>query len=396
MGTWGAVAISSTIAKGERAISVSGAEFTPLSGGESGATTMAFSNVNKQAYANDYIYEGIPSNLANANSHTFTYLYSRGFRIVKIPVRWERVGDVINGALNTTEVNRLTKELDMANGVGLKVVIDLHNYGVYFLDGSQTGTPGTTNTGYRRAIGSADVPTAAYSDFWSRMTTQFMNHPAVIGFHIMNEPQGNGGLTRSTWYTASQAAVTAIRAVDTTGKLTIRVGGWNWSDCYNWTSNNPSGPWITDNVGQTWYEAHHYWSEGEDGNYTTYQNALNHAVSLGHAAGSNPDALYTKVLYDLHGFSNWCAQYGKSGVIGENSWPNNGESDAVGDQAKWNALGQAYLVECDRLGMNVDAWSCGEFYSVNSDPLNFYKATSGSTSGVNATYPNAATLEAHL
>lgn len=372
----------------ERAISISGGEFVP----SALAASQAFSNVTLQTYASDYRYEGTPSVLTNANHLTFDYLYGRGWRRVKIPVRWERIQQTLGGALNTTETNRLTKCLDMANTAGMKAIIDIHNSGHYYLDGAQTIDSGdSAGTGYRRGIASTDVTQAHFVDLWSRMATLYASHAAVVGFHLMNEPQGNSGLTRAQWYSASQAAVDAIRAVSQT--VTIRVGGWHFSDCFAWTTNNPSGTWITDTTGLTFYEAHHYWSEGEDGNYTTYANAVSHAASQGHSAGSNPDALYTKVLYDLNQFASWCATYGVQGVIGEMNWPSN-----VGgaDQTSWNALGNTYLSRCDTLGMRVNAWATGEFYGASSDPLLIYNSNNGTTSGVNTTRQSAATWEAHL
>lgn len=375
------------MAQVERAISVSGAEFTP----STTAATQAFSNVNVQTYASDYKYEGVPTNVASANRLTFDYLYGRGWRTVKIPIRWERIQRSLGGALDSTEVSRLTAELDKAQAAGLKVVLDLHNYGLYYLDGSQTSPAQTTNTGYRFPIGSSTVTQAHFADVWSRLATTFAGHAAVTGFHLMNEPQATGGLTRATWYACAQAAVTAIRAVSST--VTIRVGGWNWSDCYNWTVNNPSGGWITDPANNFWYEAHHYFSEAENGDYTTYANALAHAVAQGHTAGSNTDALHTKVLYDLDQFAAWCTARGVPGVIGEVSVP--GNTAVSGDQAKWNALLNVYLARCDALAMNVDAWSTGEFYGNTSDPLVVYHASSGGATGVNTTRATAATWEAH-
>lgn len=373
----------------ERAISVSGAEFTPT---DVTAATMAFSNVNVGPYNSDYKYEGVGTTISAANRITFDYLYARGIRTVKIPIRWERIQRTLGAALDTTEVARLTKELDMAQLAGHKVVIDLHNYGLYYLDGSQTTPVQTTNTGYRFPIGSTTVTQAHFADVWSRLATAFASHPAVVGFHIMNEPQGTGGLTRATWYACAQAAVTAIRAVSST--VVCRVGGWQWSDCYNWTVNNPSGTWITDPASKTWYEAHQYFSELENGDYTTYANAVAHAQAQGHVAGTNPDALHTKVLYDLGQFAAWCTTYGVKGVIGETSVP--GNTAVTGDQALWNTLFNAYLARCDTLRMNVNYWSTGELYGTSTDPLLFYYAASGSSNGVNTQRASAPTLEAHL
>jgi endoglucanase len=301
--------------------------------------------------------------------------------------------------LNTTEITRLATELDQLHAAGGHAFIDVHNFGYYFIDGTLTGQSATPGTGYRYAIGSATIPQAAYADFWSRMTSQFLGHPALLGFHIMNEPVGHGesgALTRSAWYSASQAAVTAIRAVDTAGSLVIRVGGWFWSDCIDWAANNPSGTWITDPVGgPVWYEAHHYFSEANSGAYTTYANAVAYAASLGYTAGSHPDALYSKIIDgDLAGFASWLGTYGVPGIIGECNIPHNGGSD----QASWDALLAAYLPAAAGHGIPVECWSCGEIYA-GTDPLNAYVASvtgSNSATGVDTQLSTAATWEASL
>jgi hypothetical protein len=372
----------------ERGISVSGAEFTP----SSITATQLFSNVNVGTYDSDYRYEGVPTTISSANHLTFSYLFSRGFRTVKIPIRWERIQRTLGGALDSTEVSRLTKELDMANTAGLKVVLDIHNYGLYYLDGSQTTPTQTTNTGYQFPIGGTVVTQAHFADLWSRMATAFGSHAAIKGYHIMNEPQPTGGLTRSVWYSCAQAAVTAIRAVDT--NAIIRVGGWQWSDIRAWTTNNPSGPWITDTVsGKLWYEGHHYWDQDASGGYTTYADALAQAVTDGYTAGANPDALYTKILTQLQDFQDWCTTNGVTGVIGEFSWP--GNSTTSEDNA-FNALAHAYMTKCDQQGIHFDAWSTGEFYGNPPDPLLFYYASGVVTTGVDTQRASAPELEEHL
>lgn len=370
----------------ERGISVSGAEFTP----SSNAATQAFSNVNRGTYDSDYRYEGITTVGSVENRLTFDYLRGRGWKTVKIPIRWERIQPTLNAALNTTELNRLTAEFDQANVAGLKVVLDIHNYGLYYIDGSQTTPTQTTNTGYRFPIGSTEVPASAFADLWSRLATAFNLHAAVVGVHIMNEPQSAGGLTRAVWYDCAQAAVDAIRAVNTS--WVIRVGGWQWSDVFNWTGNNLA-PWISDPTGKVLYEGHHYWAETNDAGYTTYANALADAVTRGYTAGSEVDALHSRILDELNDFKAWGTTYGVGQIVGEAGWPGNASG---GDQALWDALGERYLDEADSLNMHIDAWSTGEFYGNVADPLLIYHASNAVTSGVDTTRADAAEWEAHI
>ncbi len=366
----------------ERALAISGAEFAP----KDIAATQPFSNLHVGKYGDAYWYEGI-SDPAHPNAKSFTFLFHRGWRTIKIPIRWERIQRSLSGPLDPAELSRLTATLDQAHAAGLRVILDLHNYGLYYLDGSQTVPRGRSNVGYRQALGTPQLPIEAFADLWSRLTRAVGSHPAIIGFHLMNEPQQAGGLTRATYYRATQAAVSAIRALNST--VSIRVGGWMWSDCFEWAAENPA-PWITDPTGHTLYEAHHYWSEANDGDYTTYDAAVADARARGYTAGAYPDALYSRVFAELHGFTAWCTQHGVTGVIGENSWPNQV------DAARWNLLGKSYYAECDRLGLAVDSWSAGEAYDKGSDMLSIYFASAGIDTGLDGIYPQATVMESHL
>jgi len=79
--------------------------------------------------------------------------------------------------------------------------------------------------------------------------------PSYTSGQIVNSPQ-------KYWETASQAAVTAIRAVDTT--VTILVPGYNYSSIPTWRNSHPVG-WITDPNTNFRYVGHHYWSGSSNG-----------------------------------------------------------------------------------------------------------------------------------
>lgn len=240
-------------------INVAGAEFgTP---GPLDATS-AFSNVNPGQPGTAYHYDG---------QATFDHLATRGITTVRIPFRWERIQPTLHSSLDGDELSRLQGAVGRAHAAGLEVVLDVHNYGAYWLhDGTQ---------GVRRAIGSAEVPVSAFSDLWQRLAGAFAADPTVA-FGLMNEPVSMPG-GGATWERASQTAVTAIRSTGATNP--ILVGGYEWSGAQRWDDVHPD-PWIVD-AGASRYEAHHYFDRDNTGKYRhSYADELADAEARGYQA----------------------------------------------------------------------------------------------------------------
>lgn len=216
-----------------------------------------------------------------ANS-TMRYLAGRGVRVVRIPFRWERMQRTPYGDLDAAELDYLRTMVRVAGEAGLKVVLDMHNYGGYYLHDLATGQ------GIRRTIGSAELPNDAFADVWTKLATAFANEPAIWALGLMNEPIATRPNCTSPgdplppaapvtvsdaqqWEGASQAAVTAIRA--TGEQRTIMVGGFGWSGMKNWAALHPVA-WIDDPTGNVMYEAHQYWDRSNSGIYQTYAEEL--------------------------------------------------------------------------------------------------------------------------
>jgi hypothetical protein len=237
-----------------------------MSGGEFGTpgpleATSAFSNANPGTYNSAYHFD---------TQASFSYVASRGVSLVRLPVRWERVQPTLGGALNPAEVSRITDAVARAGAAGLRVILDIHNYGAYWLS---NGTQGV-----RRPIGSAEVTVDHFASLWANLSTAFKANAGVAGYGLMNEPVGMAG--PGAWEQASQAAVTAIRH-NGDSKLVL-VPGYNWSGAQQWTSQHPKA-WITDT--NIRYEAHHYWDRDSSGAYlNSYAAEVADAQGRGYTA----------------------------------------------------------------------------------------------------------------
>jgi aryl-phospho-beta-D-glucosidase BglC (GH1 family) len=225
-----------------RGLNVAGAEFaTPVD-----EPVHGFSNANRGAYGRDYVY---PSQA------TLTYLAGRGITFVRLPVRWERLQPALGRRLDGDETRRLLDCIERARAAGLEVVLDVHNYGAYYLHDRRRGA------GVRRAIGSRQVPIARFANLWSRLGRLLGAHPTVIGFGLMNEPVGMRGAR--TWESASRAAVRAIRAADSNKRIFVQ--SYFWGGAAQFPLRHRRGPWIAD--ANTWYEGHQYFDLDRSARY---------------------------------------------------------------------------------------------------------------------------------
>ncbi|MFN4170008.1 MAG: glycoside hydrolase family 5 protein, partial [Pannonibacter phragmitetus] len=102
---------------------------------------------------------------------TLTYLAGKGMNIVRFPFKWERLQPELYGPLDDRELTPLLASVAMARQMGFTVILDPH-----------------TNARFAgKQIGSPEVPTAAFVDFWRRMSAFHAGDPQVM-FELQNEP----------------------------------------------------------------------------------------------------------------------------------------------------------------------------------------------------------------
>lgn len=176
----------------------------------------------------------------------FKYYAEKNIRLIRFPFIWERVQHDLDIGLNFDQMRLLRQTLDYAGRHGQKVILDMHNYGRY----------------KGELIGSPAVPYTAYAEVWRKLADEFKDHPALLGYDIMNEPHS----TRGLWPAAAQAAVDAIREVDM--KTLIFIEGDRWSSAFHWRMVNEDLI-IKDPADKIVYEGHLYLDKDFSGRYAS-------------------------------------------------------------------------------------------------------------------------------
>jgi hypothetical protein len=233
-----------------RGVNLSGAEF-----GAAGGTDVLteFSNENPGVYGRDYHYD---------DQATFDYLASQGLDTVRLPFRWERIQPELSAEFDRAELGRLRDAVRRADSAGIRVILDVHNFGAYHA--------AEDDRGVRRAIGSDEVSREDFADLWARLSDEFADEPGVLAYDLMNEPVDlpsvDGMTPTQLWEAASQDAVHAIRAGG--DDTLIMVPGYWWSHAGEWAQQHPRA-WIDDSADNIRYAAHHYWRPDDGRSYDT-------------------------------------------------------------------------------------------------------------------------------
>jgi aryl-phospho-beta-D-glucosidase BglC (GH1 family) len=261
-------------------------------------------------YGRDYIYPGLAD----------LQLYAeQGVPLVRLPFKWERMQPTLNAPLDPNELGRLTTFLAQAADAGVKVIVDLHNYGRY----------------RGHVVNSAEVPDTAFVDFWTRLSGAIKDAPALLGYDLMNEPHD---MHIGSWPHTMQLAVNAIRSWDM--RHNIYAEGTGWSSTWNWPDNNGKLD-ISDPADKLYYEAHIYFDADNSG---TYRNSY------------DTDGIYPEFGVDrLTPFADWLKQTGNKGFIGEYGAPE--------DEPRWLEVMDNFLKAAEAQGLDTAYFGAGPWSS---------------------------------
>ncbi|MGA6100218.1 glycoside hydrolase family 5 protein [Stutzerimonas marianensis] len=216
----------------------------------------------------------------------FAYYAKKNIRVIRFPFIWERVQHDLDMGLNFDHMRMLRKTLDLAARHDQKIILDMHNYGRY----------------KGQLIGSPEVPYEAYASVWRKLAEAFKGHPGLWGYDIMNEPHSTKGL----WPGAAQAAVNAIREVDS--QTPIFIEGDRWASAFHWRHVNED-LLIEDPADNLIYEAHLYLDKDFSGRY---------------AEDETVDPMLG--VERARPFVEWLQEHGLKGFLGEYGVPAHSES----------------------------------------------------------------------
>ncbi|HZH77216.1 MAG TPA: cellulase family glycosylhydrolase [Archangium sp.] len=215
-------------------------------------------------------------------NYSADYYIGRGMSTFRLPFRWERLQPARLAPLDANELTRMKTTVNRLVGQGMTVILDPHNY-----------------ARYRTAvIGSAEVPIAHFSDFWSRLAFEFKDSPNVI-FALMNEPHD---MPTEQWVSAANAAISAIRATGARQLILVPgngwTGAWAWSDSWYGTPNATAMLQIADSGNNFAFEVHQYLDS---------DSSSNQVACVSPTIGSER----------MQGFTSWLRANGRKGFLGE-------------------------------------------------------------------------------
>lgn len=249
------------------------------------------------------------------------YAKAVGAEIVRVPFRWERIIRAPNGVFDAnfsaTDIALLDAAIGYYEERGIKVVLDMHNFGA-----ARLTINGVMST---YAIGTPQVPTSEYARAWRMLADRYKNRTSIWGYDIMNEPGG----TIAAWMPIAQAAVNAIREVDT--KHAIILEGAHASSASQWqTHGQPLLTGVVDPSDNLVYSPHCYPDYGAGG---SFNNGVTVSAELVRPDRYDDLASALNVGEDrIKYFVDWCVANNVRGLVGEYGIPN-----AV-DTANWNIV----------------------------------------------------------
>ena len=278
-----------------------------LSGGEFGKVDRSKAS----RFGKDFMYPSIGE---------FRYFQSNGCNVIRLPFLWERLQPDLEKPLNATEAARLKSVVTQATGLGLKVILDVHNYARYF----------------GKVIGSPEVPEDRFAGLWKELAKEFKADRNVM-FGLMNEPHDMPG---RQWLTAANATIAAIRATGATNL--ILVPGNSWTGAHSWANGGADANSVVmlgvkDPASNFIFEAHQYLDRD--------------------CSGTKPVVVSATIGSErLARFTEWCKEHRFRALLGEFGAP----PGELSERAVHDLLG--YMEKNRDVWAGFTWWSAGPWW----------------------------------
>jgi endoglucanase len=280
-----------------------------------------------------------------------SYYVGKGMNIIRLPFLWERLQPTMNGAFNSSYLSLLQSSVAALRATGATVLLDVHNYNKRNID---NGASWST-----MAIGTSNVPVAAFSDLWSKLATLYKDDQGVV-FGLMNEPTGgydsNGqSMTTAQWVINANEAITAIRATGALNWITcpgnFYTGAWSWTTSKDGNGSGPASSTnavamlnVKDSLNKTVIEIHQYF----DIKSPTEQ----YVGTTQSCASSDGESLLASV-------TDWARTNGKKLFLGEFGSGNNSTCESAVAGSTQGVL--------QYMQSNADVWTGWTWWSAVAD-----------------------------
>lgn len=247
---------------------------------------------------------------------TFRYFVSRGLRLIRFPLLWERLQPRLRDPLDPVHLGHLRDVVRRAECTGALLIPEVHNFARY----------------RGRIVSAGDL-----ADLWVRLSVVLRDEPSVWAYGLMNEPHHISG-----WKAISQAVLTVLRTFG--DRKLILVPGGDWSSAAHWRRVHGPRGWIHDPADNFLYEAHLYFDADGSGRYArSYDEELRRNPALGTVGSTR-----------LAGFVEWCRANRARGFLGEYGVP--------GSDSRWLAVLDDFLCALDAAEMSGACWAAGEWW----------------------------------
>jgi endoglucanase len=234
------------------------------------------------------------------------WVATQGFGIIRVPFVFQNIQASSLAMLNEAAMRQLDPVLIECAARRIVCLLDMHNFGNYYLDDSAAGQglPGT--------IG---VSNARLANLWAQIANRYKNN-SFVWFDLMNEPNQQTALE---WVKTDNAIAAAIRATGATNKIVFQ--GTAWEGAWTWvTSGNATHMLKAYDPGNNYaFEAHQY---------------LDH-----NGSGTSPTCAAGSGAMRLDPFTTWLKTYGLQGILGEVGWAANADCtiEATALLDRWRA-----------------------------------------------------------
>ncbi len=248
------------------------------------------------------------------------YWASKNMNLIRVPFKWERIQPEVGGELKEEDVECIRELLRAADARGMKILLDMHNYGR------------RKYAGKSRVIGDSIQP-SHFGQAWATIARALRSEPGLYGYGLCNEPHDM--LEECPWVTIAQVAIDSIRTVDK--RTAIVVAGNTWSSAERWPLINAGLENLYDPSDNIIYEAHCYFDNDASGIYRK---------------GYDEEGAFPTIGIDrARPFVDWLKKHGKRGMFGEYGVP--------ADDPRWLECLDLFLNYLAENGVEGTYWAAG-------------------------------------